>query len=560
MKGPWGALLCYLVLAMLAFYPISTRIDRYALAHRTASKHAVGMYALGDYFEHIGRRPLAYLDTWAYPDGGMAKPLAVPSLAAGSILCKFIPPRTAFNVVLLANLVLSGFAFYLVGKRLGFANGPATGLGALAVFHPLVHSFILRGQIENTMLWTVGFSLLAGLTLLTEPRWNLGAFAGASLLPLLIVVSTPYYAMFYLLLCPVVLLFVMADRDVGWRFRYVPSYLLSWFIAAFLLAAAVRFYAPAAGENPEMLNLHPGSLEMGIGAVARMESPLDLVRPRGLLRDEKPFLGLALLAAAAWGATTGIRDGRRRGKTLIALAGAAGFAVLAMGRAIGSVSLPAAFLDRLWPEFRGVAMLFRALPFMAICVGLLMADNLSGQRPRRAGWLLTELLLLIVADGLLVSPPWERTRGRFYLDQETDMDRTVAALPQRHAAHLPVVDLPPHRHDSPELWAAYTYYQTEHGQKLVWCNIPPRPLPPLMRTITDMFDVPESLTDVSARNAMRDQLREANVGLIVLHRRLVEETNNLPDLEALLDACFPRRAQSDSTVVWQVAGRRPPAF
>ena len=541
------------MLALISFHPVSTHPGRYALAHRTASSHAVEMYAMGDYLDHAGRHPAAYLDVWAYPYGGIARPLAIPSLAAGSVLCKVMSPRTAFNVVFLVNIVLSGMAFYLVGRRLGFRNSAAVVLGGLVVFHPLLQSFILRGQIENTMLWTVGFSLLAGISLLTAGRWNPWFFAGASLLPLLVVFSTPYYAIFYLLLCPVVLLFVTLDDRVAWKPRLLVSCVGAFVIAAILLAVAVRFYVPDQVQAGDMVNLNPGSADMGLDAVLPVESLYDLVLPGGLLRDEKPFLGTAFMAAVLFGAVGGFRDKRRRWKTACALAGAACFAVLAAGRTLGPVTLPVTVIDRAWPGFRNVAMLFRALPFMAVCGGLVAADSMNEQRPRRAAWLAAALLLLVAVDGFLVSPLSGRTRGRYYLDDRLDMDDAIFALPQRHVADLPVIDLPPHRHDTPELWAAYTYYQTEHGQRIVWCDVPPRELPPVMRLATHMFDDPRAYADdVAMRDELKQQFREAGIGLVVLHRKLVMEKAKLPDIESLLDSCFPRRNQSDTTVVWQV--------
>ncbi len=61
-------------------------------------------------------------------------------------------------------------------------------------------------------------------------------------------------------------------------------------LSAFLLAIAVRFYAPEPCQTGEMVNLNPGSLDMGLDAILPVESLYDLVLPGGLLRDEKPFL------------------------------------------------------------------------------------------------------------------------------------------------------------------------------------------------------------------------------------------------------------------------------
>jgi len=554
MKGSWIALFCYVVLAVISFYPVSAHIDRYALAHPAASAHAVAMYSIDGYLENMGRDPPAYLDVWAYPYGGIAKPLAIPALAAGSVLCKMMSPRTAFNVILLANLVISGLVFYFVGKRLRFGTSAAIGLGGLVVFHPLLQSYILRGQIENTMLWTVGLSLLAGISLLTEERWNVWFFAGACLLPLLIVFSTPGDAVFYVLLCPLVLLYVLLDDGLPWKPCLVLSYIAAFIIAALLLGSALRFYSPDPNPTGEIIALTSGFPDIGLKGTFRTASWVDLVQPSGLLHHGKPFLGLAFMAAVSWGTIAGLRDRRRRWKILVALAGTVGFAVFAMGRMPGGISLPATVVDGLWPALGSASMQARALPFMALCGALALADSLSVRRSHRSVGMLAGLMTLIIADGLLVNPLADRTRGDFYLDERIDMNRVIFALPQRHVADLPIVDLPPHRRNTPERWAAYAYDQSEHGQKIVWCEVPPPEPPPMMRLATRLFESAASYAqDAAACPGALNQLRQAKIGLIVLHKNLVEDAAMIPPLESLLDSWFPRRDQSDSTIVWQVS-------
>jgi len=564
-----AAAAAFVALTLLAYAPCSLRPFTLSLSHRTASSKAVEMRRLGMYLDPAPGKPPAFLTLWAYPEGGEALPLAVPSLVAGHALCRVLPARAAFNLVFMLNLFLSAWAFHRLARKLRYPPAAAAAYAALVVFHPCVQSFVLRGQIENVMLWTAGFAYGA-IVDLVEGRRRATAFVAAVALPCLAVFSSPYLALFLAAAWPFILAHAVERLDLPWRAPGVRRALAAGLVLLGLLPVLVRFYAPGSAGAANLLNLNPGTADVGIAAGIPAESVLDLFNPSEGLWQEKPYLGTVFLAAVAWAFATLLRR-RRSSRTpgravcsrdsAILLAGTAVLAVLALGRSFGPpgfrIPLPAALLDHLVPGFENVVKLNRLLPFMAACGGLLVARAVASRPPRAVLAAAAAIVALVAAEGLVVSPPGIRTRPRNHLDAAIDLPATVRALPAFEEEDLPVLDLPPAAGpESRRRWGAYTYFQSEHGQRLVWFDQCPDDPPGLRGVLVRLFNDPAGpAADADAWTGALRQVREQGIGLVVLHTSPDEAARDAP-LVARLDSEFTRIGADDRTVAWRV---RPPA-
>ena len=571
-------LVVFVALTAVAFYPISVLPDRLSLAHRTASSHAVEMFHFGRYFDLSGGMPVCYLRIWAFPEGGIAKPLAIPSLAVGWVLCKVMSPRVAFNIVFMLNLLAGAMSFYLVGRRIGLRAPMSAVFGALVVFHPCLQSFILRGQLENVMLWPVGFSILSLAWLLTTERHRLAAFAACLLLPVLQLYSTPYYALFYMILWPIMLAFLVLRLGVSLfsnGFRWAVA---SGVVLAVVLPFLVQFYRPGVETELRMVNLNPGTLEAGLAAATPTESLRDLFDPSGVLRSEKPYLGSVLLLGLALAAVLAVWrkfTGRRREAsavpadrhqligTLMLAAGTFLFGLLSLGRQFGVeggwvLTLPAAWIDRVYPGFQNVVKLFRILPFLAICGGLIVADALNRLRPGLQHVVAGVVIFGVLVEGLITAPLSERVRSRYYIDSERSLPGVIRDLPRFDSADAPVLDLPPPvGSDGRVLWGLYTYYQTEHGQRLVWFDGCPPTKDGIRGRIIDAYQDPQALiSDKVRRQAFAGDLAKQGIALVVVHKfYLVPE--KLTAVAALFDSEFDRLAEDEDAIAWRVQLRSP---
>ncbi len=565
--GPLAAGLIFLVMAVLAFYPCSLHPFRLSLSHRTASKKTTEMRLFDRYLDTAPGRSPTHLTVWAYPEGGEAVPLAIPSLAAGFALSRVLPPRATFNLLFLLNLALSAVSFHLLARRLRYPAPAAAAYAVLVAFHPCVQSFILRGQIENVMLWTVGFSFCALVDLL-EGRRPAAAFAASIAMPVLAVFSTPYHALFLIATWPFLLAHAAERLNLTWRAPALRRAGASGLALLVLLPLLVRFYAPLPAGGEGAINLNPGTLELGLSAAASTESLRDLVDPAAGLWHEKPYLGLvwmaALFAACAghirWRGrfpSQGTSDEGRAFGSAILLAGTALFALLAIGRGFGPpgarIPMPALLLDRIVPGFENVVRMNRILPFMAMCGGFLVARCIAARPPRAAIAIAAVLCALVAGEGFLVAPPGVRTRPTYFVDAASDLPAPVRALPRVEEENLPVLDLPPAAgHEGKRLWNPYTYYQTEHGQSLVWYDECPGDPPGLRGLLVDLFrDIARPDAAYRRWEDIVRLVREQRIGLIVLHDLGPDEGHAGPLIERL-DASFLPLGNGDRTRTWRV--------
>ena len=125
---------------------------------------------------------------------------------------------------------------------------------------------------------------------------------------------------------------------------------------------------------------------------------------------------------------------------------------------------------------------------MSICGGLVVAGAVDSLQPRAAAAAAAAVFLLVAADGLAVSPPSARAGFPYSLDSRDFIDPLLSSLPKAGSADRPLLDLPPPHQEKENLWWAYSYFQTEHRQKIVWCDIVPDPAPTLMALSTDFHD------------------------------------------------------------------------
>jgi hypothetical protein len=560
--------LAFLLMTAAAYYPCSLRPFRLALSHRTASKKTVEMRLLDRYLDPAPGRSPAYLSVWAYPEGGDAVPLAVPSLAAGFALSRVLPPRATFNLLFMLNLALSAASFYLLARRLRYPAPAAVAYAVLVAFHPCVQAFILRGQIENVMLWTAGFSFCALVDLL-EGRRPATAFAASIGMPVLAVFSTPYIAIFLVATWPFILAHSVERLNLPWRAPALRRAGASGLALLVLLPLLVRFYAPVPSNGTETINLNPGTLELGLSAAAPTEAIRDLFDPHAGLWQEKPYLGLVWLAALLAACAGHIRGRDRHpshgatgragasGSALL-LAGTVLFALLAIGRGFGPpdgrIPMPALLLDRVVPGFENMVKMNRILPFMVMCGGFLVARHIAARPPRSAIALAALLCALVAAEGFLIAPPGVRSRPSYFLDATRDLPGPVRALPRGEDEDLPVLDLPPAAgHEGKRRWNPYTYYQTEHGQSLVWYDACPEDPPGLRGLLVGLFrDIARPDEAYRRWDDIVRLVREQGIGLIVLHD-LGPDGGHAGPLIERLDAAFLPLGSGDRTRTWRVA-------
>jgi len=545
-------LLLFGFLSLAAAWPLSVHPVRLFPAHRTAAKHATTMYHFADYFRG-GSRPVAYLDLWGYPAGGIAKPQGIPSLATGWFLSRLFPPRTVFNVLVLFNLVLSGLSLYLLGRQIGLGSIPAAALGTLAGFHPVLQSFLLRGQIENTTLWPAGFTLLALAAIVRGPERRWPAIAAVCLLPAVTLLTTAYYAFFLLLASPLLLALLLTRWRPGWRAPTVRTAVAALAAGAALTLAAAQFYRPdtAPGALP---NLHPNTLQLGLAGVVPAAGFGDLINPANFIADEKPYLGLSLLACVLAAATLLLLRRRRQGELAVLGGGTLLFALLALGRNVGDLALPAALADQFMPDFRLFTMLVRGLPFMAVFAGLIVALALEELPSRWARAGLGILVLLTLADHAAVNSPSACLLQTATFDERTEIDVTVRSLPKFGTADLPLADLPPPIGRNKFLWNRYTYFQTEHLQRIVWSDTIPDPPSGLAALLAALCDHPRDYAGDADR--LRDwsaAVRGSGLRLILLHKDYVSQESAVL-LSFALDSVFLRIGESSRVTAWAVSG------
>ena len=216
--------------------------------------------------------------------------------------------------------------------------------------------------------------------------------------------------------------------------------------------------------------------------------------------------------------------------------------------------MPVLLLDRLVPGFENVVKMNRILPFMVMCGGLLVARYIS-TLPLRTAVVAAGLVCgLVAAEGIVVAPANARTRPAYYLDETEDLPGPVRALPEGELHDLPVLDLPPPVGTwAKRLWNPYTYYQTEHGQRLVWYDECPADPGGFRGRIVELCKDParHAAGDGLGKDVVR-HLRDHGIGLIVLHDLGPREADTRP-LVDLFDAAFPRLPAGGQAHVWRVA-------
>ena len=94
------------------------------------------------------------------------------------------------------------------------------------------------------MLWPVGFTLYLGLRFLSADRLRLPLFFLLCTFPLLILFSTPYYAIFFTALVPFFLLFAVDRLRLRWGEGKVLAYIVSLFVVSSFSSSPSTFTAP----------------------------------------------------------------------------------------------------------------------------------------------------------------------------------------------------------------------------------------------------------------------------------------------------------------------------
>ncbi len=121
-----------------------------------------------------------------------------------------------YNGCLLLNRLLTGWAFYLVGRSWGKNHHSGLLWMTIIGMNPMMHGFAVEGIIEGTQLWPLGFWLWS----IREKRWTKSVFFGS-----LIVVSNWYWT-----LCWSVLSIILGftERNVWWTLCLSLGLTLPW--------------------------------------------------------------------------------------------------------------------------------------------------------------------------------------------------------------------------------------------------------------------------------------------------------------------------------------------
>jgi len=385
-----AAFAAYLVLALIATWPLALHLDSRVLGHvELESTPRLNAWAMSFVRHQLVRDPLHLFDANAFhPHAGtlaLSEHLFVPALLGAPVAWSTGNDVLAYNAVTLLTLALAALGAFALTLELVGSRPAAFVAGLMYAFHTWNLNEVVRLQILSNQWFP--FVAWALLRFFRRPAPLRAALVGVFCV--LQALSCMYWALYLPLLVAPLLAFLQ------WRHR-LGARALGRLGAALLAAACVTvpFALPyvRAARTYGFERAEPESLALG--------RYLDVL-PGNLLYEEwlgtalrnqnaAHFLGIAALALAVLGAARGrFRDPHGRFKPFLIALGAAAFAlslgpsITAGGRAIGPG--PYAWLFEWAPGFRHVRYPERFAVFVSLALAPLAGAGLARLIPHIGG-------------------------------------------------------------------------------------------------------------------------------------------------------------------------------
>jgi hypothetical protein len=575
--GP--AALLALLLALGLTWPLVTDLGGRLAGHpgNDSWNHAWGYWWVAHELGE-GRLP-----TWtgllAWPDGGSLWFIDVAQAALSLPVQWLFGPAAAMNSVVIFDLWLSGFAAWLLARRV--TGDGATAVVALILFEAAPHHLAqaYNGITETLATGVLPLALWLLLRVLDRPSPLRGALLGLAM-------AFAVWMGFYLGLFAILAVGLVLAHALIWErgsFDLRPVFMaLAVGAAVATVAAAPALVGFAASLNAsdalvardpafvaQSLLLHNVTDVVAFFRPGRTASP-DLLAEYGeqlRIVIALGWVGLTLALAGLW--MTG-RRGLRPWWMLGAL-----FFVLALGPrlyALGApvqvggedLPLPFALLYQALPLFDRISHPFRFVTGVHLAVAVLAAAGLRHlirrrSAPQRLAIALGVGLLVLVEVGLATPAelPVPTSSARIPL--------LVAALADDPVPGA-VLDLPM---TVPNLErGVYTWFQTAHGRPVPWGLNEPMPLSLMQNRLTATLIRIEAGRNQTLPGLMPDLelvlgarlLARQGYRYVVLHEALVPPTKRR-QLIAVLDAVLEpdRQDQAAGVRTWIVAVAEPVA-
>lgn len=569
--APLCAALAALALAVLLTWPAALQPTARLIGHpgNDCWNHVWGYWWVGEELQ-AGRWPIQ-LDLLAYPRGGTLYFIDTVQAIASLPLQLVAGPAAAYNAVIILQLAFSGFAAWLLARRL---TGDAVAAGAALILYGA--SPHLLGQAYNGISETVcagwfPFTLLCLLRLLDRP--TLGRAAALGLSAAVCMLTSWYFGLFAAIGCAILASWRVARRSwaVQWS-RTLVALGAATAIAAVLIFPPFRAFQRSLDTDDALINRdddfvwqsllnHNITDLFAFFRISTVPSP-DLKTLYGedlMIVIYLGWVGLLLAGYALW-ATRRHREfgawlwlgGLFFAFSLGPYLNIGGEYVLLGGE---RVPLPFLALFEFFPVFDRISHPFRFVMGVQLAGAILASYGarhvFRRWQPRVQLGALAAMLVLVLAEIQVASPA------------VVPVPSSDAAIPMAYddigADPVPgaVLDLPM---TVPNLErAVYVWYQTAHRRPVPWSLNEPmsealmrnrltmtlirleatraRSLPPVL---------PELDLVVSARALARSGYR-----YVVVHERLYPDFKGA-QVEALLTALLgaPRRYEADGLLVY----------
>jgi Dolichyl-phosphate-mannose-protein mannosyltransferase len=576
-RGPLTAALLALALALALTWPVALAPAELAIGHpgNDTWNHIWGYWWVGEELS-AGRFP-SRLDLLSFPQGGTLFFIDTVQAIITWPLQLLLGPVFAYNAAIIGGLWLSGYATWLLSRRL--SGDETTSLLALVLFEACPH---LLGQTYNGISETVcagwvPLTLWALLGLLDRPSTrralSLGLIAGLG------AASSWYYGLMMGLAGGVLLLWLAARQpwQVEWR-RALPYLALAGLIAAAPVLPLLLTFRASLGAADALVSRDPDFVWRSL-IDHNITDLLAFFRPgKTPSPDLFALYGEELLIVIYLGWTA-------LSLTAVALFGTRRRAELSPYLWLGLLFFAFALGPYLYVGGSYLALQGRRvpLPFLALFEGLPLFDRISHPFRFTTGvslWLALAaaqgLRHLLIARSIAVHRAATTLLGLLALAEVAWLSparlpvpagdaRAPVAYTQMREDPVPgaVLDLPL---TVPNLErAVYVWYQSAHGRPVPWGLNDPMPQALLQnRLATTLIRIeasrawtlpprmPELDLVVSARLLARGGYR-----YVVMHRRLYPAAKG-SQTEALLTGLFgePQRHESDGLLVYTLPDLR----
>jgi hypothetical protein len=416
-------------------------------------------------------------------------------LLAAPLLWARVSPTITYNLLLLGGIAGSGFAMFVLARRLVGSDGPALVAAAIFAMTPYRIEHFMHLELQWAMWIPLTFWALHRA--IEEPSPRAGVLAGVFLA--LQVVSCVYYGVFLAIVSVPFVLLMVITRPHEWR-RAVPSLLWAVSTAVLLTAPYAWFYLKTAA------NLGPRNLAEVASYSARPISYLTAPPQNWLwgwtgtergFRELNLYPGIAavLAALAAWAF--------RPRRLVIVYTVITAFAI----------ELSFGLHGRLFPQLVRLGLLGLRSParsaILAACgIAVLAAFGVSAIRERVRGYREGPALATILPL-LLISADYANT-GMYLMT--TDYGEATVYRVLRSADPGVVIELPlPVPDGLPGRDAQYEFWSISHWHPLV-NGYSGYYTPEYIQTLDRMRTFPDDRSI--------DRLKTLGVRYLVVHRAL----------------------------------------